>query len=76
MLVVFWGIVNGYSLAPQNVASLRTSGLDVAVSWNFTPAASLGRFNLHVVGNYLRTLKRIASPGADVENQAPLGRRR
>lgn len=63
------GLINGYSLSPQNVAAIRTSGLDVALSWTVTPSDSLGRFNLHIVGNYLHSLKRIASPGADVEDQ-------
>lgn len=63
------GLINGYSLNPQNVAAIRTSGLDVAVSWSFTPSEQLGRFNVHVVGNYLHSLTRVASPGADIENQ-------
>ena len=41
----------------------------MALNWQFTPSEQLGRFNLHVIANYLRTLKRVASPGADVENQ-------
>lgn len=63
------GVINGYTLKPQNVAAIRTSGLDVALDWHFTPIEQLGRFNLHVIANYLHTLKLVASPGADVQNQ-------
>ena len=63
------GIIDGYTVSPQNVAAIQTSGLDLALNWRFTPSQQLGRFNLHVIANYLRTLKRVASPGADVENQ-------
>lgn len=63
------GLINGYSVSPQNVAAIRTSGLDVALDWRIHPRGDIGTFNVHVIGNYLHTLKRIASPGADVENQ-------
>jgi len=63
------GLINGYSVSPQNVAAIRTSGLDVALDWRIRPRGDIGTFNLHVIANYLKTLKRIASPGADVENQ-------
>ena len=63
------GLINGYTLSPQNVAAISTSGYDVALDWTYTPSDKLGRFNLHLVGNYLRSLKRVASPGAAVENQ-------
>jgi iron complex outermembrane receptor protein len=63
------GVINGYTVSPQNVAAIRTSGLDVALDWRIKPKWDIGTFNVHVIANYLRTLTRIASPGADVENQ-------
>ena len=63
------GFVNGFSLTPKNVAGISTNGFDLALDWTYTPSASIGQLNLHLVGNYLRSLKRVASPGAEVENQ-------
>ena len=62
------GVINGFTVRPENVAAFRTSGLDVALNWRIKPTANLGTFNLHVIANYLRTLTFIASPGADVQN--------
>lgn len=63
------GLINGYTLNPQNVAAISTSGYDVAINWQYKPSPQVGTFNLHLVGNYLRSLRRVASPGAAVENQ-------
>jgi iron complex outermembrane receptor protein len=58
------GLINGFSVAPQNVASFRTAGLDVNVNYRLR-TANLGTFNFSVIGNYLNRLEFIGTPGAE-----------
>ncbi|QPQ55162.1 TonB-dependent receptor [Allosphingosinicella flava] len=62
------GYVNDYLVAPQNVAEFRTAGLDLSLNYRFTPAESVGTFNLRIVGNYLDKLTYIPTPGADIDD--------
>ena len=61
------GNVIGYTLQPFNVAQFRTSGLDLNV--NYRRKTSIGLFNLNIIGNYLKRLEFIATPGADVTEE-------
>lgn len=58
------GLINGFTVAPQNVANFRTSGLDVNLNYRLR-TANLGTFNLFVIGNYLKSLQFIGTPGAE-----------
>jgi iron complex outermembrane receptor protein len=60
------GYVIDYVLQPFNVAQFRTSGLDV--NMNYRRRTSIGLFNFNLIGNYLKRLEFIATPGADVTN--------
>ena len=57
------GIINGYTVQPQNVASFRTAGADVNVDYVIRTARA-GVFDLHLVGGYLNRLDLVGSPGA------------
>ncbi len=59
------GNVIGFNVAPQNVASFQTAGLDLNLNWRL-PTANMGLFNLQVNGNYLDKLLFIGVPGAPV----------
>jgi Outer membrane cobalamin receptor protein len=63
------GYINDYTIIPENVASYRTSGLDVVLSYDFSPSDALGQFNVRVAGNMLDTLEFVPSAGAEVENE-------
>ena len=65
--VVQAGNVIGFNVAPQNVASFQTAGLDFNLNWRL-PTANLGLFNLQVNGNYLDKLLFIGVPGAPATN--------
>ena len=65
------GIISSYTLQPQNVASFRTAGADLNVDY-LIRTASVGTFDLRLVGGYLHSLEFIGIPGADVENQRDL----
>lgn len=60
------GFINGYLIAPQNVAAYETAGLDFAVRYTL-PTAKIGTFGFSLVGNYLDKLTYVPTPGADVE---------
>ena len=62
------GLINGFSVQPQNVAQFRTAGLDVNVNYAFQLAA-IGRFNVKLVGGYLDKLSFVGTPGADAVDQ-------
>jgi len=62
------GRIIGYSRVPQNVANYATNGLDLDLNYVFRPNWNYGRFNFHVVGNYLHKLTQIGTPGADPTN--------
>jgi outer membrane receptor protein involved in Fe transport len=61
------GFISDFTIIPQNVASFDTAGLEVTVNYTFTPG-NLGRFNVHLIGNYLDQLQFVPSVGADPEN--------
>ncbi|WP_308813752.1 TonB-dependent receptor domain-containing protein [Sphingomonas sp. GV3] len=62
------GYINGFSVQPQNVASFRTAGLDVNLSY-VVRTSRAGTFDLRFVGGYLDRLEQIATPGAQPEDQ-------
>ncbi|WP_374526095.1 TonB-dependent receptor plug domain-containing protein [Sphingopyxis sp.] len=62
------GYIVGFRLGPQNVAAFTTSGLDVNVSYRLQTEKA-GTFSLRLIGNYLESLKTVATPGANpIEN--------
>lgn len=61
------GYINGFYVAPQNVASYRTQGLDFQANY-LLQGGSLGLFNLKLVGSYLDRLDYVPTPGATREN--------
>nr|AGU10361.1 TonB dependent receptor [uncultured organism] len=61
------GFINGFVVQPQNVAAFRTAGLELNATYRID-TASVGRFDLRLVGGYLHTLEQVATPGASVEN--------
>jgi iron complex outermembrane recepter protein len=58
----------GFSVRPQNVAALKTSGADMSLRYSFTPNANLGKFGLGVSAGYLRKNNFTPSVGAAVED--------
>lgn len=60
------GVVSGFRLVPQNVAEFTTKGFDFSASYRFSPGANLGNVTLALVGNYLKELTFIGTPGGDV----------
>jgi outer membrane receptor protein involved in Fe transport len=63
------GYINGFVVQPENVAAFRTAGLEVNAAYQI-PTATLGTFDVRLVGGYLHRLEQIATIGADVENNA------
>jgi iron complex outermembrane receptor protein len=61
------GNVVGYTLQPFNVSQFRTSGLDINL--NYRRNTGFGLFNFNLVGNYLKRLQFVATPGADVTEE-------
>jgi len=61
------GFITGFSVQPDNVASFRTAGLDVALDYRIGTDQS-GDFHIQLVGGYLDRLEFIATPGADVDS--------
>lgn len=62
------GYITGFRLGPQNVASFTTSGLDVNMNYRLQ-TEKMGTFGIRVIGNYLKSLKTIPTPGANaIEN--------
>ena len=61
------GFITGFSVQPDNVASFRTAGLDVALDYRIGTDNS-GDFHIQLVGGYLDRLEFIATPGADVDS--------
>lgn len=57
------GIINGYTVQPQNVAQFRTAGADVNLDYVLRTTAA-GTFDLRFIGGYLRRLDFIGTPGA------------
>jgi len=61
------GRINSFTVGPQNVANVRTAGLDINVDYRFQTAAA-GIFDLRLVAGYLNRLTFVAIPGAPVVN--------
>jgi iron complex outermembrane recepter protein len=61
------GFITGFSVQPDNVASFRTAGLDLALDYRIGTEKS-GDFQIQLVGGYLERLEFIATPGADVDS--------
>ncbi|WP_242096418.1 TonB-dependent receptor [Sphingomonas sp. CROZ-RG-20F-R02-07] len=57
------GIINGYTVTPENVAQFRTAGLDVNIDY-LLHTARAGTFDLRLVGGYLHRLEFVGTPGA------------
>jgi iron complex outermembrane receptor protein len=64
------GFVTSFVAGPQNVANFSTSGLDAQVNYSFTPSEKIGRFNVRLVGGYLKELDFISSVGAELDRDA------
>ena len=65
------GSIVNYSVSPQNVASFRTAGLDVNLDY-LLRTASLGTFDIRLVGGYLNKLQFtgiIGAPATDRRDQ-------
>jgi iron complex outermembrane receptor protein len=62
------GNIIGFSTQPFNVSQFRTAGLDLNLNYRLA-TASLGTFNLNLVGNYLDRLETIETPGAETTDQ-------
>ncbi len=56
------GVINGYTVEPENVSQFRTAGLDLNLDYLFHTA--YGAFDLRLIGGYLNELQFIATPGA------------
>ncbi|MBC8024806.1 MAG: TonB-dependent receptor [Steroidobacteraceae bacterium] len=68
------GYVIGFTVRPDNVASFRTSGLDM--TFDYQRNTSIGDFSVQLVGGYLDRIEFVATPGAEVDNdlgEAPMG---
>jgi len=57
------GIINGYTVQPQNVAQFRTAGADLNIDYVIRTARA-GTFDLRFIGGYLKRLDFIGTPGA------------
>jgi outer membrane receptor protein involved in Fe transport len=61
------GYVQTFQVLPVNVANFKTSGIDMALNYRFTPAGNIGTFNFKMNGNLLKTLQFIPTPGAETD---------
>lgn len=67
------GGISSFLVQPENVANFRTAGLDFDVNYRLDPAnlglrSDIGIFNLRLLGNYLKKLTFIPSPGAELDD--------
>jgi iron complex outermembrane receptor protein len=60
------GFIIGFTARPDNVASFRTTGLDLTL--NYAMSTGQGDFSVQLVGGYLDRLEFISSPGAEVDD--------
>ena len=60
------GYIVGFTVKPDNVASFRTAGMDIAL--DYLVATDHGDFKLQLVGGYLDRLEFVSSPGAEVDS--------
>jgi len=61
------GIINGYTVRPQNVAAVRAAGADVNIDYSLRTAHA-GMFDLRFVGGYVNRLEFTGIPGAPISN--------
>ncbi|HVF92723.1 MAG TPA: TonB-dependent receptor, partial [Sphingomonas sp.] len=61
------GYVDDFYVAPQNVASYRTRGVDFQANYRFD-LGSIGAVNAKLVGSYLDRLDYVPTPGAVRQN--------
>jgi outer membrane receptor protein involved in Fe transport len=61
------GYIVGFTVRPDNVASFRTAGLDIALNY-LIDTESAGGFRVQLVGGYLDRLEFVSTPGAEVDN--------
>ncbi|MEH3159894.1 MAG: TonB-dependent receptor [Sphingomonas taxi] len=61
------GFINGYTIQPANVSAFRTAGAELNLAYRVR-TASVGTFDIRLVGGYLHRLEQIATPGAQAEN--------
>lgn len=61
------GRLNGFTVAPQNVANYRTAGLDLNLDYRIV-TARIGTFDVRLIGGYLNRLAFVAIPGAPETN--------
>ena len=61
------GYIIGFTVQPDNVASFRTAGLDMALDYAGR-TEHRGDFKLQLVGGYLDRLEFVSSPGAEVDS--------
>lgn len=64
------GFIDSFRVTAQNVARFATSGLDLALNYQFTPSPRIGTFNLKLNGGYLHDLTFIPSAGAAPDQDA------
>ena len=57
------GVINGYTVQPQNVSRFRTAGADLNIDY-LIRTDSIGTIDLRLVGGYLNKLEFIGTPGA------------
>jgi iron complex outermembrane receptor protein len=61
------GFITGFVVRPDNVASFRTAGLDIAIDYQIE-TENRGGFRVQLVGGYLDRLEFVSVPGAEVDN--------
>jgi iron complex outermembrane recepter protein len=63
------GSVVGIFASPQNVANVRTSGLDLTLNYVFSPSERVGTFETTLLANYLHEFRHVATPSSEPENR-------
>jgi outer membrane receptor protein involved in Fe transport len=63
------GYISGFRVQPQNVAEFATAGLELNAVYR-TRIGADATLDLRLIGGYLDKLTQIATPGADVEDNA------
>jgi outer membrane receptor protein involved in Fe transport len=69
------GAIDSFSVAPINIASLETSGVDLTLNYALTPSRSseVGSFNFRLIANRLNKLKFLPSPGGVIDDDVGEG---
>jgi iron complex outermembrane recepter protein len=62
------GLVSGYQLQPENVAQIKTQGIDFSAQYTSLPGR-FGRFNFDLAGTHLLKLTSIPIPGGLVVDE-------